>query len=139
MATAQQLRGKWNEVSGRLKEKWSDLTNDDLTRFEGNLEQLVGFVQQKTGKAKEEIEKFIDSVATGSSQTYERVASQAKEYYDEAAEAVRRGYDQTSANLQAGYDQAQDVVRQRPAESMAVVFGAGLISGVILTLIMRNR
>ncbi len=139
MATVQQMRGKWNEIAGRLKEKWGVLTEDDLSRFEGNLEQLVGFVQQKTGRAREEVEKFIDSVVSNSSQVYDKVASSAKEYATEATDAVRRGYEQASANLANGYDQAENMVRQRPAESLAVVFGAGLISGVLLTLILRNR
>ncbi len=139
MATAQQLRGKWNELSGRLKEKWGVLADDDLSRFEGNLEQLVGFVQQKTGRAKEEVEKFVDSVATTSTQVYDKVASTAKEYATDATEAVRRGYQQASSNLANGYEQAETMVRQRPAESLAVVFGAGLISGVVLTLMLRSR
>jgi uncharacterized protein YjbJ (UPF0337 family) len=138
MATVQQLSGKWNELTGRLKEKWGNLANDDLSRFEGNLEQLVGFIQQKTGRGREEIEKFIDSVASNSSQMYDKVASAAKEYYSDATDAVRRGYEQASSNLSEGYDRAEDMVRQRPAESLAVIFGAGLISGVLLTLMMRS-
>lgn len=139
MATTQQFRGKWNELSGRLKEKWGVLASDDLSRFEGNLEQLVGYVQQKTGKAREEVEKFVDSVASNSAQAYDKVASVAKEYVSEATDAVRQGYEQASANLSEGYERAEDLVRQRPAESLAVVFGAGLISGVVLTLMLRSR
>jgi uncharacterized protein YjbJ (UPF0337 family) len=139
MVTRQQLQGKWNEVSGRLKEKWGNLTDDDLSRAEGNVEQLVGMVQQKTGRAKEEVEKFIDSVVNSSNQVYEKVASTAKEYATDATDAFRRGYEQASANLQKGYDSAEQAVRQRPAESLAVIFGVGLISGVVLTLMVRNR
>lgn len=138
-ATVQQLRGKWNELAGRLKEKWGVLADDDLSRFEGNLEQLVGYVQQKTGRAREEVEKFIDSMANNSSKVYDKVSAAARDYAAEATDAVRRGYDQASAQFATGYDRAETIVRQRPAESLAVIFGAGLISGVMLTLMMRSR
>ena len=42
MVNQQVLTGKWNEVSGKLKEKWGKLSDDDLRGFNGNVEQLVG-------------------------------------------------------------------------------------------------
>lgn len=139
MVTRQQLQGKWKEVSGRLKEQWGNLTDDDLSRAEGNVEQLVGMVQQKTGRAKEEVEKFIDSVVNNSGQVYDRVAATAKEYAHDATEAVRKGYEQASAQVTAGYNQAEDLVRRKPGESLAVVFGAGLISGIVVALMLRSN
>ena len=149
MATRQQLQGKWNEVKGRLKERWGQLTDDDLVRGEGNVEQLVGVIQQKTGRAKEEVEKFIDEVVEGSSNTFDRVASTAREYaseagdqmrrgYDQASEAARRGYDQASQKFSEGYQTAEETVRRNPMESVAVSFGAGIVAGVLVGLMLKR-
>ena len=58
------LKGKWNEIKGRVKEKWGNLTDDDLTAVEGKKEKLLGLLQQKYGyakdKAEQEYKDFID-------------------------------------------------------------------------------
>ncbi|MCK9271490.1 MAG: CsbD family protein [Bacteroidales bacterium] len=50
-----QVKGKWNVVKGKLKEKYGDLTDDDLTYLEGQEDQLLGKLQQRTGRAKQEL------------------------------------------------------------------------------------
>jgi uncharacterized protein YjbJ (UPF0337 family) len=51
------LKGKWKEIKGGVKEKWGKLTDDDLTRVEGNKEKLLGLLQQKYGYAKDKAEQ----------------------------------------------------------------------------------
>ena len=65
MVNQQTLTGKWNEVRGKLKEKWGQLTDDDLRSFNGNVDQLVGRIQQRTGEARETVEEFLDQLAIG--------------------------------------------------------------------------
>ena len=55
------LKGKWNEVKGKAKEQWGELTNDELDRIEGRRDQLVGLIQQRYGKAKAEAEKELEA------------------------------------------------------------------------------
>jgi uncharacterized protein YjbJ (UPF0337 family) len=50
-----QLKGKWNVVKGKLKQKYAGLTDDDLTYVEGKEDELLGRLQNKTGKAREEL------------------------------------------------------------------------------------
>jgi len=58
----QDLKGKWNEVKGKLKQKYADLTDDDLLYVEGKEDELYGKLQQKLGKTREEIEKEMNSL-----------------------------------------------------------------------------
>lgn len=51
------LKGKWKEIKGGVKETWGKLTDDDLAKVEGNLEKLLGILQQRYGYAKEQAEK----------------------------------------------------------------------------------
>ncbi|WP_234734350.1 CsbD family protein [Tellurirhabdus bombi] len=53
------LKGRWNEVKGKLKQAYGDLTDDDLTYAEGQEDELYGRLQQKTGKTKDEVRKMI--------------------------------------------------------------------------------
>ena len=53
------FKGEWNEVKGKLKQKYAQLTDDDLTFIEGKDDELLGRLQTKLGKAKDEIRKFI--------------------------------------------------------------------------------
>jgi len=56
------MKGTWNEVKGRLKQKYADLTDDDLMFAEGKEDELYGRLQQKLGKSKEEIRKEIEKI-----------------------------------------------------------------------------
>ncbi len=53
------IKGNWNELAGKLKQKFADLTDDDLLFKEGKEEELLGRLQQKLGKTKEQIRKLI--------------------------------------------------------------------------------
>ncbi len=53
--------GKWNEMKGKVKEQWGELTNDQLDKIEGQRDQLVGLIQQKYGKAREEAEREVSA------------------------------------------------------------------------------
>ena len=61
-AFTDKLKGNWNQVKGKLKQQYGDLTDDDLTYAEGKEDELLGRIQKKTGQSKEEIQKFIDSI-----------------------------------------------------------------------------
>ncbi|GAA5521233.1 CsbD family protein [Aliifodinibius salicampi] len=53
------IEGNWNELKGKLKEEYAELTDDDLTYEEGKEDQLIGNIQQKLGKTKDEIKAII--------------------------------------------------------------------------------
>jgi len=54
------LKGNWNIIKGKLMQQYGDLTNDDLQYIEGQEEELLGRIQRRVGKSKEEIRSFID-------------------------------------------------------------------------------
>lgn len=57
-----ELKGNWNEIKGKLKQKYGELTDDDLTFAEGKYDEMLGRVQKKTGKTKDELRKEIESL-----------------------------------------------------------------------------
>lgn len=62
-AQQQVEEGLWNQFTGRIQEAWGSLTDDDLSRFEGRRDQLVGKIQKTTGEAREAIAEKIEQIA----------------------------------------------------------------------------
>lgn len=60
--TKLQMKGSWNEVKGKLKQKYGALTDDDLAFAEGKDEELLGRLQKKLGRTKDEIREEIASL-----------------------------------------------------------------------------
>lgn len=54
------FKGKWNQLKGKAKQKWANLTDDDLQYAEGKEDELYGKLQEKTGKSKDEIKSWFD-------------------------------------------------------------------------------
>ncbi|SDW59957.1 CsbD family protein [Aequorivita viscosa] len=54
-----QFKGKWKQIKGEVKQKYADLTDDDLLYAEGKSDELLGRLQEKTGKSKEQLKDEI--------------------------------------------------------------------------------
>ncbi len=54
------LKGMWKQAKGKARQKWGDLTDDELEQMEGRREELVGKIQERYGKTKQEAEREVD-------------------------------------------------------------------------------
>ena len=54
------LKGNWNEIKGKLKQKYGQLTDDDLVFAEGKEDELLGRLQKRLGKSKEDVRREIE-------------------------------------------------------------------------------
>ena len=148
MVNQQVFEGHWNEIQGKLRDRWGQLTEDELQRFDGNVQQLVGMIQRKTGEAREKVESYLEEITNGSSvsnavkavkETTGKAVENVRAYAAQATESVQETAGQAAEQLRAGYAEAEQFVRRRPVESLAVCFGAGLITGVVVGLVLRSR
>jgi uncharacterized protein YjbJ (UPF0337 family) len=57
------ISGNWKQFTGKVKEKWGKLTDDDLTTVAGKRDQLAGILQQRYGYAKDQAEREVDEFA----------------------------------------------------------------------------
>lgn len=64
IATADKLKGNWNELKGKLKQKYAQLTDDDLTYAEGKEDELYGKMQQRLGQTKDQVRDLVQDVRT---------------------------------------------------------------------------
>jgi len=57
-----QMKGSWNEVKGKLKQKYGQLTDDDLMFVEGKEDELLGRLQKRLGRTKDELRSEIEDI-----------------------------------------------------------------------------
>lgn len=60
------IEGNWKQMTGAVKAKWGDLTDDEIQEAEGNRDVLVGKIQERYGMAKDEAERQVDEFASKS-------------------------------------------------------------------------
>jgi uncharacterized protein YjbJ (UPF0337 family) len=133
------LQGKWEEVREMLKEKWSQLTDEDLRFAQGNVDQLVGRIHQRTGEARDVIERFLDQATRTGASAVSDAARRAGDYARGAGEQMREHYNRISGELGERFDQTQDLIREKPAHSVATALAIGVLFGVVIGLALRSR
>lgn len=58
----EQFSGTWKTMKGKVKEKWGELTDDDITQIDGKRDQLLGILQKRYGYEKERAEKELENL-----------------------------------------------------------------------------
>ena len=138
MITREELEGKWTQLKGEIRERWGQITDDELQQAHGDVEQLMGFLQRKTGQSRREIEAFITHACAEGQTLFNQAAETARDYAGRASQSIRDGYEEVERRMEEGYEEAQEIVRERPVTSTAAAFGAGLVAGVVISLLLRN-
>jgi uncharacterized protein YjbJ (UPF0337 family) len=139
MVNEQTLQGNWNEIKGKLRSRWGQLTNDELTQFGGSVDQLVGLIQRKTGEARHNVERYLEELTSQGASTFAHASEAAREYTQQAATAVQETSRRAAESVRRGYEETEEMIRRRPGESVAVCFGVGMIVGFVLGLALRGR
>jgi uncharacterized protein YjbJ (UPF0337 family) len=124
----QTIQGEWNYLCGLARQRWNQLTEDDLQEQVGNIEQLVGRIQEKTGEGREAIEKFFSEMSARGSSAVAHAAEAAGQYAHRVGDQVRERY-----------DSAEGLVRRHPTQAVVEAFGIGLVAGLIIGLTIRAR
>jgi uncharacterized protein YjbJ (UPF0337 family)/ElaB/YqjD/DUF883 family membrane-anchored ribosome-binding protein len=135
MISSQELQGQWQSIRGKVKEKWGQLTDDDLQIASGNVDQLFGRIQQKTGQTKRQIEDFFNDLM----QSTGGVKHAAQDIAEQSRQAMHRVGEEVGEKVRDGYHRAERMVQEYPASSIASVFIGGLVTGVFIGLCMSSR
>jgi uncharacterized protein YjbJ (UPF0337 family) len=138
MVNQQTLQGNWNQIAGKLRAKWGQLNQDELQHLSGNATELVGYIQRKTGEARDKVESFLDEVTSQGSATMHRATETVSDFASQAAQSAKQGFDHAARYAREGYASAERMVQERPGSTLAVAFGAGVLTGVILGLLIHS-
>jgi uncharacterized protein YjbJ (UPF0337 family) len=124
----QTIQGEWNYLCGLARQRWSQLTEDDLGVQEGNIEQLIGRIQQKTGEGRDAIEKFFSEMTSRGSSAVAHAAEAAGQYAHEMSDRFRKRL-----------EDSETLIRHHPTETVLAAFGIGLVAGLIVGVAIRTR
>lgn len=61
-ATSEKWAGRWDQLKGKARQQWGELTDDDVDVAEGQVEELVGRIRERTGQSQEEIQRQLDEL-----------------------------------------------------------------------------
>jgi len=143
--TNQQLQANWPAAKEKIQHNWPELSDSDIRECDRDTRKLIARINHKTGATLPEIEAVLESIAMGEG-IMENLSKQATAAVESTQEAAAAALEQTqqsaedlAASVQEGYAETERLVRSKPMESIAVCFGVGLISGVIIGLSMRGR
>lgn len=150
MANQATMAGNWNELKGRVRSKWGQMTDDMIEQCKGNMEALVGSIQRATGETTEKIQDYLNAGKDQGAELYNQASKAVKAGYAQASEAVCAGAEQAyegamegakyvGESIKAGADQTGKLIRSRPLESLMFTFGAGIVAGLALGLVLRSR
>jgi uncharacterized protein YjbJ (UPF0337 family) len=139
MATQQILEGNWNEIKGKLRQKWGQLSDNDLTQARGNIDELIGLIQNKTGEGRAAVEAFLQEMSDHGGSLLGTAAERLQDVTKHATESVQQTAKAAGDQVRAGYIETERIIRERPAQSLAVSFGVGFVTGVLVGLLMRSE
>lgn len=141
--TEDRIDHDWAQLSRELRQKWPQLTRDDLKMTNGDSQKLVAIIHQKTGETLKKVEKEVDQVAANSGGLLSRLSGTMSEASHDAGEAVADAghyvYDQVGAAGQEVYRRggqvyhsAENQIRQWPLPILAATLVAGVAIGIML-------
>jgi uncharacterized protein YjbJ (UPF0337 family) len=118
---ADRLKHEWNEIKAKVRERWNTLSDDDLTIHGGNVEQFVNRLHKTTGEDVSAIESYLASLLYGSPAAVARYAVEARELLGEKTA------------------RAATIVRRHPSSSFGSALFVGLLVGIAVGLVVRDR
>ena len=128
----QGLQGHWNQLKGDVKRKWGQLSEDDLNWSGGNIDQLVGRIQQKTGETRESIERYLDHLTSKGGAAVSNAVESVGSYAQQVSHRLRDHYGDISEQAREGFSSARDVVSRNPVPWIGLAFGIGVLTGVLM-------
>jgi len=142
-----ELESHWNSIRGQLKQRYAQLTDDDLTFAEGKLEELLGRLQGKLGISENKLNNLLEEFSNTKSRVQRAKAKAgeivdnvrakaedlAGEFKQKASEMGEQAYDQARERTRGFFEESEDYVRRNPREALISSVVAGFVVGLVIS------
>ena len=134
---------RWDEIKGKLKQRYGQLTDDDLTFAEGKGEEMLARLSEKLGVSPDEMDAKLDEFYQTASGRLDKAREKAAVIADEVRAKATAAAGEVKAQAGVAYDQArerarslredgEEYVRQNPRECVVAALCAGFIVGLLI-------
>ena len=124
-------------LKGQIREKWGQISDDELQKVQGNTEKLVGMIHERTGASRSEVEAFFDQAVKQGQDMLGKAAETARGIASDAGAAAQDSYNQAAETISSGYEAAEQAVRNNPVESLTAAFAVGILCGGLIGMMVR--
>lgn len=121
MISQEKITKNWHSVVGKVKEKFGQISNDNYSSVQGNIDQLVGLIERKAGQSREQTKKSFSRLQQCGRHFAQPLRKGTSSVQSTPTEMLDDGMKQVSQKAGQGYEYAKDTVARRPAESLAVI------------------
>ena len=133
----------WDEIKGKLKQRYGQLTDDDFAFVEGKGEELLGRLRERLGISSEDLNALLDELYSEAGSRVEWARHKAAELAEDvrasaatAAEEVKAqagvAYNQARRQARGFWQEGEEYIRQNPRESLVTALFAGFIAGLLI-------
>ncbi len=134
---------RWDAIKGQLKQRYGQLTDDDLTFAEGKGEELLARLGEKLGVSPDELDATLDEIYHAAGGRLDKARDKAADLADDVRAKASAAATEVKAQAEVAYDQArqrarglredgEEYVRQNPRESVVAALFAGFIVGLLI-------
>jgi uncharacterized protein YjbJ (UPF0337 family) len=129
----------WDQIKGKLRQRFAQLTDDDLEFAKGKGEELLGRLESKLGMAREDLTDLLNEMKSEAApmrykfdEARAKVETLAGDLKSAAAEQAERAYGRARQEVRTWADDGAEYVRQHPRESLLGAFAAGFVVGLLI-------
>jgi uncharacterized protein YjbJ (UPF0337 family) len=140
----------WDQIKGKLRQKYAQLTDDDLAFAEGKGEEILGRLESRLGMAREDLNDMLNELKSEAApmrfkfekakaraqsvagEVKERVVHAAEDLKSAATVQAERAYSRARHEVRTWTDDGAEFVRQRPREALLGAFAAGFVVGLLI-------
>lgn len=130
------LQQDWNKVKGVLKQRFAQLTDDDLLFVEGKSDELLGRLSERLGISRAELDDLLNEVREESHHVMDDLktkgADMARVARDKAATLVDEATSAARDRARGLWEEGEDYVRRNPRDSLISALIAGFVAGLIV-------
>lgn len=121
---SEQLQANWQKIKGHAKEKWGELTDDDLIEVEGSADRLMSKLINAYGYSKEKAEKELKNFLNGYDDSGEKINTMIDNAADVMSDAAGKVADIAS--------NCQEFAKKKPLATLGLLFATGLAMGLLI-------